>query len=136
MEYSRNDDYNFVKWAESVKKRDFFTCQICQRYGVELNSHHMNGWNWCVEERYDIDNGSSLCVPCHNTFHLIYGKGKNTKAQYEEFKQVSSIFIKILEDEDVKGKVVQFLIEEIKKTVETDRVQAHLILDEAVLSKA
>jgi hypothetical protein len=96
----------------------------------------MNGWNWCVEERYDIDNGSSLCVPCHNTFHLIYGKGKNTKAQYEEFKQVSSIFIKILEDEDVKGKVVQFLIEEIKKTVETDRVQAHLILDEAVLSKA
>ena len=127
MEYSRDDDYNFVKWAQSVKKRDFFTCQICGAYGVELNSHHMNGWNWCEDERYDIDNGVTLCVTHHNLFHFVYGKGYNTKDQYKEFEKISKLFIKILENKYLKESAVNKLSVEIKNKIETERVQALLL---------
>lgn len=83
--------YNdFVK---GVYKRDNYTCQCCGVYGdgKNLNAHHLDGYNWCKDKRIDINNGITLCTNCHKTFHREYGKGHNTKEQYEEWiRQIKS----------------------------------------------
>lgn len=90
MYFDRKDDFYFIKWAKQVKIRDHFTCVICGRRGVLLNAHHMNSWDWCVEERYDLDNGTTLCHDCHTYFHETYGYGQNTRAQFDEFFKLSA----------------------------------------------
>lgn len=89
--FDRKSDIAFIRWAKQVKVRDYFTCQICERRGIELNSHHLNGWDWCEDERYDLDNGTTLCAICHKGFHDMYGYGQNTRTQFEEFKKVSEV---------------------------------------------
>lgn len=83
--FDRKDDYLYIRWAQEVKRRDFHTCQICSINGVELNSHHLNSWNSHPDERYDIENGVTLCTICHNKFHDVYGRGDNTEDQFNDF---------------------------------------------------
>lgn len=57
-----------------------------------MNAHHLNGWNWCEEGRYDVDNGVTLCESCHLDFHNKYGYGNNTEAQFEQYyKEVEAL---------------------------------------------
>jgi transposase-like protein len=89
MYFDRKDDIFFIKWARQVKIRDRFVCQVCDRQGIELNAHHMNSWDVHQDERYDLDNGVTLCAQCHRQFHELYGYGNNTRAQFEEFMAMS-----------------------------------------------
>ena len=77
--------YEFKQWVKSVYKRDDYTCQSCYKKGVKLNAHHLNGYNWDIENRTNVDNGITLCEDCHNDFHNTYGRGNNTKEQFEEW---------------------------------------------------
>jgi hypothetical protein len=77
--------YENIKWRKNVFERDKYTCQCCSHVGCELEAHHKDGYAWCVDKRTDIDNGATLCKKCHDNFHEKYGKGKNTKEQYDEF---------------------------------------------------
>lgn len=84
---SRHNSIKYRKWMREVLKRDDYTCVITGiRGNGELNVHHLDGWNWCKEKRYDISNGVTLRKEIHDLFHEIYGKGDNTKEQFEEFK--------------------------------------------------
>lgn len=74
-----------AKWVRTVKRRDKFTCQCCGITGVTMVAHHLNGYNWDVENRYNPENGITLCERCHIDFHRIYGNGDNTKEQFEEY---------------------------------------------------
>lgn len=76
---------NILNWRISVYERDNYTCAICKTKGIVLNAHHLNGWHWCEEGRFDIDNGITLCKNCHESFHKTFGYGDNTKEQFEEF---------------------------------------------------
>lgn len=88
-EKGRNiEGYNdFIK---GVYERDNYTCQICgqEGNGHNLNAHHINGYNWYKEGRTDINNGITLCEKCHKEFHKLYGKGNNTKEQFEEYLKI------------------------------------------------
>lgn len=75
-----------IPWRKSVFQRDCHTCQVCNIWGGEIRAHHLNGWNWAKNERFDINNGITLCECCHTLFHSIYGYGDNTKAQFLQFK--------------------------------------------------
>ena len=71
-------------WSKQIMERDNYTCQICNK-GGNLNAHHLNGWNAFPEQRFDLDNGVTLCADCHKEFHSEYGYGDNTREQFDEY---------------------------------------------------
>lgn len=52
-------------WRESVFERDGYTCIWCGHKGGNLNSDHIKPFAFFPELRFAIDNGRTLCVPCH-----------------------------------------------------------------------
>lgn len=64
-------------WRRKVYERDDFTCLMCSQFGVYLNAHHIQTFSKYPDRRFDVDNGITLCVPCHN-----FTKGKED--DYEE----------------------------------------------------
>ena len=90
--YERWNDAAAVEWAKQIKARDNYTCQLCGRYGIPLNSHHLNSWDAFEDQRYDLNNGLTLCVRCHDRFHNVYGRGKNTRFQFLQFKKSMMLF--------------------------------------------
>ena len=85
----------YTDFIKMVLKRDDYTCSCCKKKGVALNVHHLNGYDWFIEGRVDIKNGITLCENCHKNFHSIYGRGHNTKEQYEQWigKAINNIEI-------------------------------------------
>lgn len=73
------------RWREQVFERDNYICQCCNKRGGKLNAHHLDGYNWCKERRFDITNGVTLCRVCHKHFHRLYGYKNNTKEQFDEY---------------------------------------------------
>lgn len=85
VRYRIVDGYN--TWRRNVYERDNYTCQCCKDdKGGNLNAHHLDGYNWAVDKRTEVDNGVTLCDKCHIQFHDVYGKGNNTREQFYEFK--------------------------------------------------
>lgn len=76
------------KYTEFIKKvlaRDNYTCRCCGQFQGDIETHHLDGYDWCKEKRTDETNGITLCKTCHKNFHSIYGYGGNTKEQFEEW---------------------------------------------------
>ncbi len=83
---SRRELPEFRKWRDSIYIRDNYTCQICGTKKSPFNAHHLDGYHWCKERRFDLTNGITLCEKCHMGFHLSFGYKNNTEEQFEEFK--------------------------------------------------
>lgn len=85
----RQTDRNYFpenrQFIKSVMNRDNYTCRICHTVGGQLEVHHLNGYNWDVDNRYNPDNGITLCKTCHRDFHRVYGRGNNTTEQFNEY---------------------------------------------------
>jgi predicted transcriptional regulator len=78
--------YAAKEWSRKVKERDEFRCVKCGTEG-ELHAHHVVSWRRSVDGRYDVGNGISLCIPCHQLEHanefaawVLVGKGKRSKS--------------------------------------------------------
>lgn len=76
---------NIYKWRKLIYEKNDYTCQNCSKRGGDLNAHHLDGWHWCKEKRFDVENGATLCVSCHRAFHAEYGIKDNTKQQFLAF---------------------------------------------------
>ena len=61
-------------WREAVFKRDNFTCQDCGTRGGTLQADHIEPFAYYPELRFEISNGTTLCVPCHRKTPTYGGK--------------------------------------------------------------
>ena len=84
----------YVDFIKRVMDRDNYTCQCCGQKHGDIEVHHMDGYDWCIEKRTDDTNGITLCHNCHGNFHSIYGYGDNTRGQFEEWFGKAVEFVK------------------------------------------
>lgn len=59
-------------WRDAVYERDDFTCNRCKKRGGDLHAHHIKPFSQFPELRFDIDNGMTLCRPCHYEVHSTH----------------------------------------------------------------
>lgn len=77
------------QWRTAVYERDNYTCKMCgdkSREGnhVTLNAHHIKKFNDYPKLRAEINNGITLCEPCH----------KKTYCKEEDFEQEFYLILK------------------------------------------
>lgn len=75
--------FEYKLWRTAVFERDNYTCIWCGAKSgngktVTLNADHIKPFAHYPELRFAIDNGRTLCVPCHKTTDTY--KGKSNKS--------------------------------------------------------
>ena len=66
-------------WRTSVFEKYNYTCQLSGQKGGKLVVHHLNGYNWDIKHRLDINNGIVITKELHILFHKLYGQKDNTE---------------------------------------------------------
>lgn len=80
----------YIQWRSDVFTRDGWTCQTCGANGVVLNAHHKKSKALIIIENkiknrnqakscsqlWDINNGVTLCEPCHKLTDNYLAKGR------------------------------------------------------------
>jgi hypothetical protein len=57
--------WEYREWRTAVFERDDFTCQHCGKRGGYLEADHIKPWATHPLLRFDVENGRTLCRPCH-----------------------------------------------------------------------
>lgn len=61
----------YREWRQAVMARDDYTCQLCGVRGGKLQAdHYPYPFSKFPDKRLDVDNGRTLCRPCHH--HVTY----------------------------------------------------------------
>jgi len=55
-------------WRLAVFHRDHYKCRICEET-KDIQAHHINSWAAFPEDRFVLENGLTLCAPCHKQYH-------------------------------------------------------------------
>lgn len=59
------NSFEYKVWRNSVFERDDYTCVLCGARGSRLNADHIRPFSTFIAGRFDVDNGRTLCEPCH-----------------------------------------------------------------------
>lgn len=60
----------YKRWRYDVFARDGFACRKCgDARGGNLHAHHVKGFATHPELRLVLENGITLCTPCHKAEH-------------------------------------------------------------------
>jgi hypothetical protein len=100
----RRHSIEHKEWGRKVFVRDDYTCQICLRRGGRLEAHHIKPWRENKDIQFDMQNGITLCIPCHRpttnrenllvTFFqnlLIMGPSQNRVNSGNLFKEMEKL---------------------------------------------
>jgi hypothetical protein len=82
------NSFEYMAWRKGVFERDGYICSICAKHGGDLEAHHINNFAEHGDKIFDIENGVTMCVPCHKRFHLIFGEQHNTLQELQTFVMV------------------------------------------------
>lgn len=66
----------YKAWRKKVFERDGYTCQSCGARGVKIHADHIMPFAYFPELRFEINNGRTLCVPCHKDTDTYGNKAK------------------------------------------------------------
>lgn len=83
--YNKGRGWKSTKWKNDVIKCQHGICSACGCKVDDIEAHHLNGYNWDIENRYNVENGVCLCSYHHYMFHSMYGYGNNTSDQFDDF---------------------------------------------------
>lgn len=80
--------FKHKEWSRAVRARDNHVCTQCGVTGVKLHAHHVKSWKHHPDFRYDVDNGLTVCEPCHQAlhkfkFHWLNGENGTSAEQAE-----------------------------------------------------
>lgn len=69
----------YAIWRKSVFERDGYTCVECKKIGGFLQADHIKPFCLYPSLRFDINNGRTLCKPCHKEIGWSLFKENNPK---------------------------------------------------------
>lgn len=73
----------YLDWQKAVFRRDNWECRFCGKHGGVLHADHIKSWALFSEFRFDINNGRTLCPPCH-TKTESYGRTISRLKKYHD----------------------------------------------------
>lgn len=62
-------DPRYKKWRSAVFNRDNYICNHCGKRGGDLEAHHIKAYAKFKKERFNLNNGVTLCKKCHCNLH-------------------------------------------------------------------
>jgi hypothetical protein len=68
---------DYKLWRKAVFERDNYTCHFCGKRGGDMEADHIKPFAFFPELRLAIDNGRTLCKPCHRKTDTYGAKRKN-----------------------------------------------------------
>ena len=71
----------YEEWRNAVYKRDYWTCQDCNKKVKDIVAHHVFSFKDFPNLRYETDNGITLCRACHKVRHDDIGIKTRFKKQ-------------------------------------------------------
>jgi hypothetical protein len=103
LSYRLKRSSRYSDWRSAVYERDNYTCQVCGIKGGKLNPHHLKPFSVLIDELtigiknkeaeyyklleceklWDINNGQTLCVPCHKKTDS-YGRSCKTQSIWKQ----------------------------------------------------
>jgi 5-methylcytosine-specific restriction endonuclease McrA len=90
-DYYNSDKYakyrtpQYVAWRTACLKRDNYKCVVCGRgRPARLQVDHIIAWSVNVELRFEVDNGQTLCIPCHKRTPTYGYKARRYHSTYEK----------------------------------------------------
>lgn len=88
------DTRDYRIWRATVIRRDKI-CRVCGNIKAR-HAHHLNHATYFPEERFNPENGITLCQKCHSHFHNDFKAGtraKCTKHDMDEYKKLAKYFM-------------------------------------------
>lgn len=77
--YRIRNSIEYKLWRIAVFERDKYTCVWCLTKKSPFQADHIKRFSEYPELRFAIDNGRTLCVPCHKTTDTYGVWSKNKK---------------------------------------------------------
>lgn len=68
--------FELTEWRKAVFERDDYTCQMCGQRGGRLQADHIKSYSQYPEERWNLENGRTLCEACHKTTPNYAGRAR------------------------------------------------------------
>lgn len=90
-DYYNSDKYakyrtpEYIAWRTACLKRDNYKCVVCGRgRPAPLQVDHILPWSVNVEMRFEVDNGQTLCIPCHKRTPTYGRKARTYHSTFEK----------------------------------------------------
>ena len=80
----------YIDWRKRVFGRDNFSCKICGNRKCYIEADHILPFSLYPHLRFELDNGRTLCKPCHLQFGWMRGRNLYNPLLHNPYIYISS----------------------------------------------